>query len=420
MLMNSNTFGIIFYLRKYKAKDNKAPIYARITVDGLRAEFSMKRDIEMSSWNSSKGMAKPSKEEFKSLNNYLEQIRARLVECYQTLQLERKLITAEAIKNKFLGNEEKHHSLISLFDYHNITLKNTLEWGTMKNYGTTKKYVELFLKEDRKTSDVFLSQLNYKFIKDFELFLKSHQPKDHQKPCGQNTAMKHIERFRKIINMAVKYEWLNKDPFAQFKPVFKKTSRICLTSEELARIETKHFTIDRLKLVKDLFVFSCYTGLAYADVMLLTKDNITLGMDGKKWIFTNRKKTRNTTYEMVRVPLLPPALDIIEKYKKDIKALHKGTLFPSITNQNLNSYLKEIADHCNIEKNMTFHLARHTFATTVTLNNDVPLETVSKMLGHASIRTTQIYAKVLEKKISNDMNTLLEKMTFKSEERSTG
>ncbi|MBC7487014.1 MAG: phage integrase SAM-like domain-containing protein, partial [Cytophagaceae bacterium] len=202
--MNSNTFGIIFYLRKYKAKDNKAPIYARITVNGLRAEFSMKRDIEMSSWNSSKGMAKPSKEEFKSLNNYLEQIRARLVECYQTLQLERKLITAEAIKNKFLGNEEKQHSLISLFNYHNITLKDTLEWGTMKNYGTTQKYVELFLKEEKKTSDIFLSQLNYKFIKDFELFLKSHKPKDHQKPCGQNTAMKHIERFRKIMNMAVK------------------------------------------------------------------------------------------------------------------------------------------------------------------------------------------------------------------------
>jgi site-specific recombinase XerD len=285
-------------------------------------------------------------------------------------------------------------------------LKETLEWGTMKNYYTTKKYVQLFLTEKLKTKDIFLSQLSYKFIVDFELFIKAHQPLDHHKPCGQNTVMKHIERFRKIINIAVKYEWLNKDPFAQFKPSFTKTTRQCLTQDELKRIESKLFSIERLQLVKDLFVFSCYTGLAYIDVMTLSPEHITIGLDGGRWLCTSRKKTDNE----VRVPLLPKALELIEKYKGHPKASHQNKLFPNISNQKMNSYLKEIADLCGIQKNLTFHLARHTFATTITLTNGVPIETVSKLLGHSSIRTTQIYAKVIEKKVSDDMVILKQKL----------
>lgn len=405
-MQTRNTFSILFWINKSKIKNDLAPIWARVTVDGVRAEISMKRTISPEQWNAEKGLARGSKEEIKALNSYLEQMRARLISCYQDLQIERKLITAEAIKNKYLGVEEKEHSLMSLFEYHNIQLKDTLEWGTMKNYHTTRKYVQLFLKEKLKTNDIFLSQLNYKFLVDFELFVKSYQPLDHHKPCGQNTVMKHIERFRKIINIALRYEWLERDPFAQFKPSFIKTTRDCLTQEQLLSIELKEFSIERLQWVKDLFVFSSYTGLAYIDVMNLTPMNISIGIDGRKWLCTSRKKTDNE----VRVPLLPKALEIIEKYRKHPKVLSQGTLLPVISNQKLNSYLKEIADLCGIEKNLTFHLARHTFATTITLTNGVPIETVSKLLGHSSIRTTQIYAKVIEKKVSEDMNILREKL----------
>ena len=362
--------------------------------------------LSLSIGNADKGQAKGTKEEARSINNYIEQVRTQIFTCYQKMQAEQKLVTAEAIKNLYLGKEEKQHSLLSIIDYHNTELKHTLEYGTFKNYLTTQKYVELFLKDSLKTKDIFLSQLNYKFIYDFEMFLKSYQPKDHHKQCGQNTAMKHIERFRKIINLAIKYEWLQRDPFAKFKPTFTKTSREFLTAQELQRLENKEFSISRIQYVKDLFVFSCYTGLAYIDVMQLKASNLAIGIDGMHWIYTNRQKTDDS----VRIPLLPAAYSIIEKYKTSPKALAEETLFPNISNQKLNSYLKEIADVCSIDKNMTFHMARHTFATTVTLTNGMPIETVSKLLGHNSIRTTQIYAKVVETKVSNDMQNLRDKI----------
>ena len=220
--------------------------------------------------------------------------------------------------------------------------------------------------------------------------------------------MKHIERFRKMISMSVRMEWLDKDPFVKYQQKFKKVEREYLTKEELAKIEKKEFKIERLQWVRDLFIFSCYTGLAYIDVMRLKPANIIIGTDNEYWLYTQRQKTNNP----VRVPLLPKALEIIGKYKGHIRAVSEGTVFPTISNQKLNSYLKEIADLCDIHKNMTFHLARHTFATTVTLTNGVPIESISKMLGHSSISTTQIYAKVIEKKLGDDMKALKQKLAI--------
>ena len=405
-MKTQNTFGIVFYLRKYKEKDGKAPLYARITVDGKRTDIALKRKIPIANWNEVKGMAKGRSEEISSLNTYLERIRGRLTECYQELQLEKAFITAVGIKNRFLGIEEKEHSLINVFDYHNSEMKNLLEWGTLKNYYTTQKYIQMYLKQILRTSDIYLSQLSYKFLIGFEKFLREYQPDDHHKPCGQNTIMKHIERLRKVVNMAIKYEWLEKDPFINFKPNFIRTSREFLTIEELKAIEDKKLSISRLNQIRDLFVFSCYTGLSYIDVYNLTPQNISLGIDNNQWLCTSRKKTE----QPVKVPLLPKALEIIEKYKSHPKVLATGKLLPVYSNQRLNSYLKEIADLCGIKKNLTFHIARHTFATTITLTNGVPIETVSKLLGHSSIRTTQIYAKVIEQKLGEDMNALRAKL----------
>ena len=218
--------------------------------------------------------------------------------------------------------------------------------------------------------------------------------------------MKHIERLCKMVNMAITMDWLVKDPFAKYKQHFDKVERFYLTKEELSAIENKKFSIERLQTVKDLFIFSCYTGLAYIDTMNLTAGNIVKGIDGNDWLITSRQKTDTD----VRIPLLPQAEELIKKYHNHPKAVNYGTLFPVISNQKMNAYLKEIADLCNINKAITFHIARHTFATTVTLSNGVPIESVSKMLGHTTIRSTQVYAKVVEQKLSEDMQNLKKRM----------
>jgi site-specific recombinase XerD len=408
-MRTNNTFGVQFISRTNKAKNGLLPIYARISVDGRRVEVSLKRFIHPDNWSDAKGSAKGKSEEIRNLNTYLEQIRSRLTECYQELTVKKKLVTAEAVKNLFCGFEEKEHSLMSIFEYHNTQMKTTLEWGTQKNYYTTRRYVEEYLKARLKTTDIYLSQLNYRFLTEFEQFMKAYVPKDQKKPCGQNTIMKHIERLRKVVNMAIKNDWLDRDPFQKFQPSFIKSNREFLTADELAAIEQKEFKILRLQHAKDMFVFSCYTGLAYIDVYELTPKNLSLGIDGGYWINTCRHKTDIP----VRVPLLPPAMAIIEKYKNNPRVLESGRLLPVYANQVLNNYLKEIADFCGIEKPLSFHIARHTFATTVTLTNGVPIETVSKLLGHTSIKTTQIYAKVIEQKVSDDIRLLKSKLEDK-------
>lgn len=209
-----------------------------------------------------------------------------------------------------------------------------------------------------------------------------------------------------MITLSFKLEWIEKDPFINFKAKFEKVERGYLTEMELERIEEKQFSIPRLQLVKDLFIFSCYTGLSYIDVINLIEDNINIGIDSELWIIKKREKTN----KLLKIPILPKAEKLIDTYKTNPKSEINGTIFPKISNQKLNSYLKEVADVCSIKKNLTFHLARHTFATTVTLTNGVPIETVSNLLGHSRISTTQIYAKVIEKKISNDIRVLKKKL----------
>lgn len=205
---------------------------------------------------------------------------------------------------------------------------------------------------------------------------------------------------------------MEKDPFRAYKLKFNKYERGFLTAKELESIEKKEFKIERLQFVKDLFIFSCYTGLAYTDTIRLTPSNLIRGIDGDYWLFTQRQKTSTS----VKIPLLPKAIEIIERYKNNPKCLAQGSLFPEISNQRLNGYLKEMADICGVEKNLTFHLARHTFATTVTLSNGVPIESVSKMLSHTKITTIQVYAKVIERKLSDDMLLLKQKLSNRANE----
>ena len=221
--------------------------------------------------------------------------------------------------------------------------------------------------------------------------------------------MKYLANFKKVVLICFKNGWIVKDPFANFKITTQEVQREILTELELKEIANKYFNTDRLNHVKDIFVFSCYTGLAYADVKKLKRSEIIVGVDGEKWIFTKRQKTDTAS----RIPILPMVATLIEKYKDDPQCINKDRVLPVLSNQKMNAYLKEIADTCGINKNLTFHIARDTFATTVTLSNGVPIETVSKMLGHTNLRTTQHYAKILDLKVSEDMMALKRKLEGK-------
>lgn len=404
----TTTFGVLFYLKTQKTSmQGKAPICARVTVNGKRTEISVKRSVNANEWDDRKGMAKGNRKETVELNMFLNQFKAKIINTYQQMILSDAMIDGPAIRDRVLGKDHLAPTLVSLVEYHNEQQLHKLAPGTMKNYYTTQRYIEKFLREKYYRNDIVLSQLTYKFILDFERYLFNYVPKDHQKPLNNNGIMKHIERLRKMINMAVKLDWLSKDPFASFKKHFDKVERECLNDKELTALANKHFAIERLRHVRDMFLYSCYTGLSYIELAELTPSKIITGIDGGLWISTSRAKTDTG----VRVPLLPQAIELMKKYIDDPRALNNGTVFPVISNQRMNGYLKEIADLCGITKTLTFHIARHTFATTVTLSNGVPIESVSKMLGHTSIRTTQIYAKVVEHKLSEDMRNLEQRMS---------
>lgn len=244
-----------------------------------------------------------------------------------------------------------------------------------------------------------IEELDYAFMSEYEFWLKS------VRKCDHNTAMKYLANFKKIVIRCIKNGWLQRDPFIAFKLTKREVERIALTESEIEKITNEVFQMEGTSIVRDIFLFCCYTGLAYADVEKLKKTDIVIGNDGEKWLISKRQKTDVTA----RIPLLPPAIAIMNKHANHPRCLEKNLVLPVLSNQKMNDYLKIIANQCKITKDLTFHIARHTFATTVTLSNGVPIETVSKMLGHRNLKTTQHYAKILDKKIGDDMKGLREK-----------
>ncbi|HET8808833.1 MAG TPA: site-specific integrase [Flavobacteriaceae bacterium] len=405
----TKTFSVLFWADLKNAVNDQALIYARITINGKRTNISLKRKGPISLWDAKKKQAKGHTIQAKQVNNCLEQARAKLYQHYQELEYKGELVTAKLIKAKFLGEDKKSKTLLELIDYHSKKIEGTLASGSIRNFDVSVGYLKRFLEREMKTDDINLKQLNYKFISDFENFLHHYWPKGHPKAMGHNTVMKHIQRLRKIITLGYHIEWLDRDPFVRWKPTFERKQREFLSENELSNLESYRFPLERLDRVRDLFVFSCYTGISYSDLIKLTHDNIHLGIDGGKWIMTTRQKTKTS----VKVPLLDKAQELIDKYTNHPITQVTATLLPVITNEKLNLYLKEVADACGIRKNLTFHMSRHTFATTITLSNGVPIETVSKLLGHTKLATTQIYARVIERKVSEDMNVLSKKLNKK-------
>jgi site-specific recombinase XerD len=407
-MQKRHTFSTLPFIRSNKKNDQgQVPIYVRITINGKPAELSTKIYIDPKIWISEKGKVKGNTEEARTINHTITVLESKAREAYNYLLEKGKLITALAIKNVILGISQKKQSLLTIFEKHTAELGERVgidySKATFGKYQTTLKYLKEFIYSQYAVEDVFFGELDHQFICNFEFFLKT------KCNCLQNSTIKHIQKLRKVVDIAISNGWLEKDPFHNYSIKQEKTSRDYLTEEELATIVEKEFRIERLQIVKDIFIFSCYTGLAYVDIQSLTEDHLRMGIDGEVWIFTQRQKSNTPS----NIPLLAQAAAIIEKYKNHPTAKNRYRLLPVPSNQKLNAYLKEIGDICGIKKNLTMHMGRHTFATTITLTNNVPIETVSKMLGHTSLKTTQIYAKVVEKKVSEDMKALKERLNLK-------
>lgn len=394
-------FHLLFYLRKQKIyKGGPRAIYMRITVAGKRAEMSIGRECEPEKWNSSAGRAVGTKEDARTLNTYLDSLQSKMRIAHQALLDTGQQVTAVSLQGQFTGKSKKSIYLMKLFAEHNARVKeligNGFEANTLKGYITSEKHLTGFLRKQYAKDDIQISELNYAFINNFEHYLRADCK------CSDVSAAKYIKHLKKIVNHCMANGWLKHAPFIGYKSTAKAKERSYLTQEEIDKIIVKEFVIGRLQQVRDIFIFCCFTGLSYADVKKLKRTEIVIGIDGEKWIFTKRQKTDTSSH----IPILPSAIEILNHYKDNPECENKGLLLPVLSNQKMNAYLKEIADVCGIAKHLTFHLARHTFATTITLSNGVPIETVSKILGHTALKTTQHYAKVLDIKVSRDMNKL--------------
>ena len=404
------SFSILFWGQKNrKNKRNELPIYMRITVDGKRAEFSTNQFVEEKAWDAKAQRIKNRTPNAIQKNSYLDMMRGKAQEALNKLLSADEEITAQKIKGIITGKAAKqkstHMTLSDAFQYHNTKLQQEYEIGkvvkkTVIRYTTTKNKVFNFMKFQYKINDIPLPEMRLRFVTEFEHYLLTRES------LSSNTAHKYIKNLKKIMNMSVGLDWIPSNPFNEFRCKYTNPVREVLTKEELDTIRCKNITIKRLAEVRDVFVFCCYTGFAYSDIYNFEYNAITKGIDGEYWLSTNRQKTGVKE----SVPLLPIALDIITKYREHQYCINANKLLPVNSNQRYNAYLKEIADICGIEKKITSHIARHTFATTVTLANGVPIETVSSMLGHSSIRTTQVYAKVIEKKVAEDMQNLKAKL----------
>ncbi len=408
MFKMEKSFGLYFHLKKSKVQnDLELPVYLRITVNGTYCEISTKRKWSQLKWNIAAGRADGKTDDAKSLNAYLEVLHRKVYEVRKELLANDKPVTAENIKIILQGGElsEHKHMLMDTFKNHNdqtaTLVGKEFSRATLVRYITSFGHTRSFLQWKYKVSDIDIAKLDYEFISEYEFWLKS------VRNCGHNSTIKYLNNFRKIVNRCLRNGWLHKDPFLGFRMTKKEVERTPLTEFEIEAIKNKPFSFERLDVVRNIFLFSCYTGLAYADVKKLKRSEIIIGVDGQKWLYSHRQKTETPT----RIPLLPIPLSMIEKYADHPQCKLNDRVLPVLSNQKMNSYLKEIADCCGIYKKLTYHIARHTFATTVTLSNGVPIETVSKLLGHRDLRTTQHYAKIMDKKICDDLQKLRDKLS---------
>ncbi|MDR2040297.1 MAG: site-specific integrase [Bacteroidales bacterium] len=411
------TFKILFYIKKNEVKKNgKCSVMIRITINGNNKQFCSSIEIEPASWDTKNGKTTGKTKETKLINETLESIKSSIHYHYMQLRMIHNTVTAIQVKNAYLGIEEKEQSLqeeketlLYYFDFIIGLQKKRFEIGditleTVEKYEYSKSYMIAFLADEYKLTNISIHKIDYEFIINYRIYLR----KDDK--MGHNQASKYMQKFKKVTRFAYDNGVLLKNPFGRFEITFTETIKLPLEENELISIIGKTFKTERLAQVRDVFVFCCFTGLSYCDAFKLDENSFT-EYCGEKWINTPRKKTANPSL----IPVLEIPKLILEKYRDKQK---KGKLLPILTCQKMNDYLKEIADFCGINKNLTTHTARHTFATTITLEKGVPIETVQKMLGHKNIKTTAVYAKLTKNRIKQDMMEMLENKSLESLENS--
>ena len=398
-----NNIKILFVLDKTKSNSKGlTPLRCRITYMGKRKPFTIGLFVNANNWNSKQQLVKPPNEENNIINTQLSLIKNKINQAFLMLQIQEKDFDVEDIYNNYLGeSSKKDKSVLQLFQEHNDKVEKLVgkEYvlPTLWKFKQAKVLLKEFIKSHFNKSDYLFNDLDLKFIQDYEFYLKA------DKKLALATVNKTIQRFRKVVKIAISQNIINTDPFILYKVKRTKKEIVYLTTEELQKLEKHKFSQERLQQVADMFIFCCYTGLAYNEMSELKTSHIITGFDGNDWIQMKRKKTNH----QISIPLLPKSKLIIDKYIES----NKLEVLPKISNQKFNSYLKEIADIVGISKNLTHHLARRTFATTVLLYNDVPMEIVSELLGHSKMSITQEhYGKVVQKKVSEHMSLLSEKL----------
>ncbi|MBP6446508.1 MAG: tyrosine-type recombinase/integrase [Saprospiraceae bacterium] len=397
---------VSFIVRSDKKQSGVSPVLMMLSIDGRRAYISTGHKVQVSDWDSSNGKFIGGSAKIRTLNEFLDRMRMDVIRIYNEMNSKLEDITVDELRKALKGeNERRSKTLVEVCKLYNSSFEKLIgiEIGeiTFKRYATFASKVEDFMKLKMGIKDIRLENIKYSFGLEYDHYLKS-EVKLHQ-----NTLVKYIQYLNRVLDYAVKYEWLDKNVLFGYKCPVKETKREYLTTDELQRIVNKEIKVIRLQEVRDCFVFCCYTGYAYKDAANLTPDHIGTGINGSKWIYTSRQKNDNVS----NVPLLDQAMEIIEKYADHPDCVSKNKLLPMKSNQKLNAYLKELADICEITKPMTMHIARHTFATTVLLSNGVSMEATSKMLGHSSLKTTQIYGKILETRVGSEMEMLKAKLS---------
>ena len=405
--MERTTFSLLFYIRRDKLnKRGEAPVFMRLTINGERADASIKRFIEPHAWNSAKGKANEKCRGGKDLNLYLDAISANILQIQRDFELDKKEVSAQIILNRYLGKDQSdRHTLMEVFHAHNQKCRALIGINfapdTVLRYETCLRLIEEFMRNTYQKEDCYLEEVTKQFVEEFEFYLKT------VRKCCHNTTTKYLANFKKIVRIALANGWMKRDPFAQIRFHLDEVEREFLEKQELKTLLSKNISVPRLAQIRDIFCFCCFTGLAFSDVKHLKSEHLVTDINGMVWIRKTRQKTKN----MCNIPLLDEAQKILDRYKDHPYCQTQGVLLPVCSNQKMNMYLKELADICGIRKNLSTHCARHTFAT-LTLASGATIDNVAKMLGHANVNMTRHYAKVLDSSIMRDMQMVAKNMAL--------
>ena len=398
--MKRDSFRVLFFLKKTKLlKNGEASVCMRITVNGTRVENNIRKSIDPALWSQAKETARGKSRRACDLNTYIEEARIKLYQIFCELEQQNRPVTAHLLQEFFFGQEkpEEVRTLLGTMQEHNDQCRALVGTDyaliTVRRYESCRRYLAELSRQRYGKEDLPLSEVNGELVRAFAFYLKT------EKGCQQNTVIRYMKCLKKITNLARANDWMAKDPFLGIRFHEKEVVREFLTMDELQTIYRKEFPLERLTLVRDVFIFAAFTGLAFIDVQQLAPEHIVRDNNGNLWIRKPRQKTKN----MCNIPLLDIPQEILRKYADHPTCRKRGVLLPVPCNQKMNSYLKEIADICMIRKNLTTHCARHSYATSVCLANGVSLENVAKMLGHSNIKMTQHYARVLDSSILRDM-----------------